>query len=666
MKSRGDQKGGAAGADRETVPAPTRSPLAAGARTAAAVALLLVAAAAAIDLPRMSRGFKGDEATYYLLAHSVAADLDVEYRRKDLERVWREYNGPQGIFLKRGHSVSVTRSARFPYVSLERGPDPDVGRLYFAKAHIYPFAAAPFVRLFGTRGFLVLHALLLAFSVGAAVALLMAKGIPRGPAVAFALAFFGVSVVPVYFLWMTPEVFNLALAAMAALFYGYKEAAIPAPSGGGRVARFLAGEASTRAAAVLIGVLVYSKPTHALLLVPIVGLAVVRRQWRRAAASAILASATAGLLFMGHLALTGEANYQGGDRKTFYSQPGQPEPAGFPYSSQAATFDATGSGHATDAVPVDVLVGADTLTVFRHNIWYFLVGRHSGLVPYAFPGALSVGLFLAVPHRRRDWQWLALLGLTTAAAALLLYMPYSYSGGGGPIGNRYYLSMYPWFLLLVPPFRRHAIPVLAGAVGLVFLGQLLTSPFEASRDAGSHVRSGLVRALPIELTTLNDLPVSARPDRARLAMGGAPPVRAYFPDENIFGPEGDGFWIRGRSRADIILRAPARVVASRTESLRITSLEVAISNGAAANTVSVGTGADRATLSLGPFESGHVRVRMPSGVPYKPWQYPVNFVYRLTVSAADGFVPALRDAGSSDARLLGAFVRLSPTYEPAR
>jgi len=29
-------------------------------------------------------------------------------------------------------------------------------------------------------------------------------------------------------------------------------------------------------------------------------------------------------------------------------------------------------------------------------------------------------------------------------------------------------------------------------------------------------------------------------------------------------------------------------------------------------------------------------------------------------------VPALRDAGSSDVRLLGAFVRLSPAYEAAR
>ena len=31
---------------------------------------------------------------------------------------------------------------------------------------------------------------------------------------------------------------------------------------------------------------------------------------------------------------------------------------------------------------------------------------------------------------------------------------------------------------------------------------------------------------------------------------------AYFPDDNAFDPEGDAFWVKGKSRADVILRAP--------------------------------------------------------------------------------------------------------------
>ena len=656
-------------ADRSPGPpfAASRSPLVVGAWTALASAVLLLAFAASVDLPRMSGGFKGDEATYYSLAHSLAGDLDFEYRRQDLERVWREYPGPQGVFLKKGRSVWLRFSGQFPFVAIEKGPDDDPGRLYYAKAYIYPLAAAPFVWLFGTGGFLVLHALLLATCIGAAASLLRVRGIPSAPAVMFALVFFGASVVPVYFFWMTPELFNLSAATWAALLWAYKETVPANAPAGGRATRFLTSGASNWGAAVLIGVLTYSKPTHAVLMVPMVGLAVVRRQWRQAAVSCVLTAATAGALFLGNLAITGDANYQGGDRKTFSSRTGAAGSAGFPFATSADTFDTTGSGHATDDVPVGVLVGSDTLTVFRHNIWYFLVGRHSGLVPYGFPGALSLVLFVILPHQRRVWQWLSLLALVAAAALLLLYMPYTFSGGGGPIGNRYYLGMYAWFLLLVPPFRRPVIPVAAAAVGLLFVAPLLASPFETSRDPGHHVKSGPLRALPIELTTLNDLPVAARPDRARLAMGGDPPMRAYFPDDNVFAPEGGRFWVRGRARSDVILRAPARTNdAGVVESLRIAFLDVEVENGGAVNTVSINTGAGRAALSLAPFESGRIRLAMPPGVPYRPWTYPVNYTYVVSVTAADGFVPALLTPASADTRLLGALVRFSPTYEAAR
>ena len=36
---------------------------------------------------------------------------------------------------------------------------------------------------------------------------------------------------------------------------------------------------------------------------------------------------------------------------------------------------------------------------------------------------------------------------------LLLLTPFTYSGGGGPVGNRYFLSFYPLFLFLTPALR---------------------------------------------------------------------------------------------------------------------------------------------------------------------------------------------------------------------
>ena len=112
-----------------------------GASTTAAIGVLLVTWAISLDVVKASGGgFFGDAATYYTLGHSLASDFDFAYQRDDLVRVWEEFpTGPEGLFLKRGRD----------------------SQLFFAKAYIYPLLAAPFIWLFGTNGFLVLHALLM-------------------------------------------------------------------------------------------------------------------------------------------------------------------------------------------------------------------------------------------------------------------------------------------------------------------------------------------------------------------------------------------------------------------------------------------------------------------------------------------------------------------------
>ena len=55
----------------------------------------------------------------------------------------------------------------------------------------------------------------------------------------------------------------------------------------------------------------------------------------------------------------------------------------------------------------DVLVNTHSGTVLRHNLWYFLVGRNAGLLPYFFPGMLALALFL-FSKQKQLWQWLAL------------------------------------------------------------------------------------------------------------------------------------------------------------------------------------------------------------------------------------------------------------------
>ncbi|PYQ15209.1 MAG: hypothetical protein DMF79_20040, partial [Acidobacteria bacterium] len=176
------------------------------ARTVLALVITgLTAGALATDLPRLSKGeFWGDGATYYLMARSLAEDLDLRYEARDLFRARREFSsGPQGLFLKRAHGgLRMDPEGGFPW--LGRVP---------AKAFAYPAVAAPFVRIFGTRGLLLTNALGLGLVLWLSYGTLRSRGTTPAAALALTLALFLATVTPLFLLWPTPEVFGLTVVA---------------------------------------------------------------------------------------------------------------------------------------------------------------------------------------------------------------------------------------------------------------------------------------------------------------------------------------------------------------------------------------------------------------------------------------------------------------------
>lgn len=635
-----------------------------GVLTGAALLLVFLALAVSIDYRKTATGFKGDEATYYMLAHSIAEDGDFTYQRHDLTRVWEEFDGPEGVFLKRGRDIKgVQFQAAPPFIRLVSEPDPARGRFYFAKSFIYPLFAAPFVALFGTNGFLVFHALLLVVSFAAAYTFLCARGSSRGLAAAYAVAFIFLSAVPIYYVSFTPEFFNFAVVLVAYVLWLLKRTSSadvrePVPRNA-RLRAFLFSSGADWLAAILLGIVTFSKPTNVLLILPLLAFAALRREWRSFLVGGVLFGLTTASLFAANAAISGEFNYQGGDRKSYYGS------TGFPLANDWETFDNRGVGVATDAVPVDVLVHGNTFTVFRWNTLYFLAGRHSGFLLYFFPGALAALWLLLRRWNTEPWQWLVLAGGVAGAAALVLYMPYTYSGGGGPIGNRYYISYYPVFLFLLPALRSIRPLLVAVAVGALFTGKLLLNPFYSAFNPGEPAKAGPLRLFPIELTLLNDLPVSGQAERARKPLAGTPPIDAYFPDDGAYPPEGEFFWVRGGRRADVILRARAPEDANGTPvPLRIRRLTVEISNGAVQNRIRVSDGLGWQTFDLAPREDKVIEVMPGGGVPFKPSIYPTNYVYTVSISTSNGSAPFLDAPGqSSDSRFLGARVRLVPIYE---
>jgi hypothetical protein len=647
------------------------------------VGLLLLAFAVSVDFPKANGDrFKGDESTYYMLGHSLARDFDFQYERKDLIRVWEEFSGPEGVFLKTGKNIDIRGSGSFPFFRWLKREDPGrETRLYFSKSYIYPLIAAPFIMLFGTNGFLVLHAILIAFDLLVIYLFVLAVTKSNRVALPLAIAFLVTSVVPVYFVWLMPELLNFSLVLYAVFFWAYKEVAAGVPiapvAPTAPIAPLLFGPTSDYIAALFVGLATFSKPSHLLVLAPMVLLAATRRQWRCALGSLLVCGTVTAALFALNAAITGEFNYQGGDRKTFYSF------TGFPFANSWETFDNIGPVRGREDLMVgDVLVNTHSGTVLRHNLWYFLVGRNAGLLPYFFPGMLALLLFL-LSKQKHLWQWLALATIVGTVVVHVFVWPFTWNGGGGPVGSRYFVPFYALFLVLVPATAGVGAAMTSFVVGALFTAQLVMNPFYVSLAPGTHTKSGALRMLPTELTLLHDLPVAQDRDRMRRTIGPpnpSPQAMAYFLDGNSFLPEEDPpksndwwFWVKGNAKAEIVLRAPVAPLGNHNwQTKAITRITLEVQNGGATNRVRVATDSEAQTFGMTPGELRVVSLAMPAGVPFRREIQPTSYLYNVSVTTTAGFVPFLEvpceapgKCPSSDPRFLGARIHVIPEYTDA-
>jgi hypothetical protein len=597
-----------------------------------AVSGLVLLVAALVDLPSASGGlFWSDAASYHAMAGSLAFDHDLEFRPEDLARVRATYpGGPQGVFLK-------------------RVPDGAGGsRLVYAKSLLYPIAGAPLARLFGVdRGLLLLNALVLVAALWLGYGLLRELS-SAAVAAAGALAVFFGGVTPVYLLWETPEIFNLGLVTLGIFAW--------------RRHRWIA-------AAVLLGAAAYAKPTNAALALPLVLEPLLGgggasggdtgARLRAAALRAAVVALVVGCGFGLNWAVTGELNYQGGERKTFYDR--------YPFDP-GVTFDNAGvwmttshlgplvAGRDEDSHTDRVApprTPAELRQCFVLNLLLFWIGRFGGMLPY-FPGvALAALLFLLLGPRERA-GWLALAALGVSWIGYILIIPDNWYGGAGTIGNRYFLNVVPLGLLLLPRRRGAWAALAALPLTAILLGPVLAAPVHHSRNPGEHATSPAFRVLPAELTMLGDLSVftdvwrKRRPynlpggDPARRAPGDPPAYYLWFLDDGTFGQESsfgeEGFWLRGGAGAEVVLQALAPV----------RHIRLMVRAGPAGDIVTARLGRDRQRLVLQPLKTQELV--------FAPTEPPVGYygtdLYPLRLGSRFGG-PSERDR-----RDLGSFVRI--------
>jgi hypothetical protein len=591
--------------------------------------VIAAAAALSVDVPRTGYGIKSDEATYVAAALSAAYDRDLAFDKKDLERFAGLYHsGPDGIFLKRGKELKIRLNGTAPFLHMTKREAVDQTKLYFGKAIAYPMAAAPFVWLLGLNGMLLFQVVLLAVVVVTAYLFMTAQS-PSLAAATFTAAFLGATVLPVYGVFLMPEIFNFTLVFVAFFLWLYKEVA-PASR--------LNAPWTDVAAVVLLGIGTYSKPLPiALLVVPIVLVAILRRQWIRTLTLGAIAVAVASLFFAFNASVSGEFNYQGGDRKTFVER--------YPFDGTGLRWDQLGGGVIDDpgAAAQSVLFNRDVPRRFALNVKYFLLGRHFGFIPYFFPGAVAIAVWLLSPARRDLWRIAIFASAMLSIAALLLVLPITWSGGGGPPGNRYFFNVYPVLFFLMPATPGPLPGVIAWIGGALFVGKMLMNPFAAAKFTWLIAEKGPLRRLPVELTLANDLPVQlAQPLRGHVAYGPRDErgMLLYFLDQNAWPPEPQGMWLSGAGRADIIVRTvrPVDHLIVECESPIHTVLTMSM-------------GADSVTVTLEPHTIQTVNVPA-SGV-----HGARDYVYLLSARSTEAFVPHLVDPANQDYRNLSAQLR---------
>ncbi len=593
--------------------------------------------AVSIEFSQAAYGFHSDEATYYMMGHSLARDADLTYRVEDLVRVWAEFpSGPSGLFLKKGRDVQgVASAAAPPFVGLRSGPDPDTERLFYGKSFAYPLAAAPFIAVLGTSGFLVLHAILMAAVLLAAYLFLNARSSPL-VALLLASGFVMASVVPAYFVWITPEVFNFAFVTLGIFCWVYKEVAVaesvPRPG------RWLFSPSSDVVAAVLLGVATFSKPTNVLLIGPLLVWHAWHRRWRRAVVCGLVFGAVVAGFFAVNIAITGEWNYQGGERRTFY--------AAYPFQTPDAGFD-VGMDRATNRLLTEVIFDPQVFwTVLRHNLGYFVVGRYSGLLPYFFPAVFATGAFLLAYRWSAGWQGLILAAAVAEILLLIVWIPYNYFGGGGVVGNRYFMSTYGLFLFVLPPIEALGVAVVPWVVGSLFTAQITLNPFFSSFYPAEHAKRGLLRMLPVERSLVNDLPINTNISRVRVLFGERQRFQLYFLDDNAYPREENSFWVKGESTAEFLVKTADP--ASR--------FVVTLSAGARPNRVKVEAGGESRYLDIEAGSINQVTLPLDAGFPYQGTR-----VWVASIESESGFVPMFTEGGT-DNRFLG--VRVTPELMP--
>ena len=603
--------------------------------------LFLVLLPLTLSKPGLPRQLKGDEPANYLMAISLWRDGDLRCESQDIDRLFHEF---------------PHRTDNLALMSLDGWRT-----VYFGVPLVFPLFAAPAAGLFGANGILAFNAALMMIMIAMGTSYL--RQFNRDSIAAlFASGFFFLSCGFVYVFWLQTEIFGMTCVLLSFFLVWGRE-------------RSWSGWAAWVAlvgSAASLSLVMYSKPMLVGLALPLLYISIRRKGWKAAVVwclSAVLTLALlAGLAFS--LTNTPWPYLVQARRPVSVSSPLAFMERKVPVSNRSRTAANPEPQSVSSSVPstgpsprqlsrwrkkaTRFLRRYDPRRVNRRllvaNAGYFLWGRHAGLLLYFPFAAICIVLFLL-----HDWRsvgrWLILGALLVSSVAFLLLLPSRWHGGAGSIGNRYVLLAYPAFLFLVTRIRPRWLIAVGFALGGLFLGPVLLTPFGAPVDRSTlqaHVRNIPFRYFPFELSLARN-------------------INGYVGDYH------SGAWFRGRADAlafrgdELWVHGATDVEAWILSKQLVTDALFRVRSGAPSNTVEICLEDSCARAEFdgnNQPDTREVLLRPEWFWSYQP--FTGDLVYRLRVSTSTGEKPTWRGEEGDDFYLGAALVYLGSSDERDR
>jgi hypothetical protein len=239
----------------------------------------------------------------------------------------------------------------------------------------------------------------------------------------------------------------------------------------------------------------------------------------------------------------------------------------------------------------------------------------------------------------------------------IIATPYTWNGGGGSVGNRYFMGAYGVFLFLVPPLSRTWMAAIPWAVGGLFTAQLVLNPFATAFRPGESASHGPLRWLPVELTLVNDLPIRTDPSKGLQWFGDNPPehkdpgFQIYFLDDNAYREADKSIWVKGASRTEFLIKY-APVDAENRANYHVKRLVLTLSPGPLDTIVKASVGGHSQQVLV--KDTQQIAFKLEGGF----WYQARADVWVVSISSSTGFAPLFYDAAAKDTRFLG--VRVKP------